>query len=163
MRIVIFLQGTALMHSSGVGKTPRERIKQVKEGEASVGEYKSYVPVGKANEKTKKWHNQGAEILYLSSRRGETSKKEDREILNRYNFPPGDVFCRGFFESYAKIVERMMPDILIEDDCESIGGEFQMTYPHIKPEKKKLIRSVVVKEFSGIDNLPDDISKLFES
>ena len=53
-----------------------------------------------------------------------------------------------------------MPDILIEDDCKSIGGEIEMTYPHINPQKKGKIKSIVVKEFSGIDNLPDSIETL---
>ena len=53
-----------------------------------------------------------------------------------------------------------MPDILIEDDCESIGGKPQMTYPHISPNKKELIKSIVVREFSGIDNLPDNLEIL---
>ncbi len=48
-----------------------------------------------------------------------------------------------------------MPGIIIEDDCESIGGEVEITYPHIKSELKARIQSIVVKEFSGIDNLPD--------
>jgi len=53
-----------------------------------------------------------------------------------------------------------MPDILIEDDCESIGGQAEMTYLHIKPEFKKLIKSIPVKEFGGINHLPDDIKEL---
>ena len=53
-----------------------------------------------------------------------------------------------------------MPDVLVEDDCESIGGEVEMTYPHIRPELKPRIKSVVVREFGGIDHLPDDISAL---
>jgi len=51
-----------------------------------------------------------------------------------------------------------MPDIIIEDDCESIGGKYEMTYTHIKPELKKRIKSIVVEEFGGIDHLPDNIS-----
>lgn len=47
----------------------------------------------------------------------------------------------------------MIPDILIEDDCESIGGEKEMVYPHIKDELKSKIKSIVVKEFEGIDHL----------
>ena len=53
-----------------------------------------------------------------------------------------------------------MPDILVEDNCESIGGESEMTFPRVKPQKKKLIKSIIVNEFSGIDNLPDDINQL---
>jgi hypothetical protein len=32
-----------------------------------------------------------------------------------------------------------------------------MTYPHLRPELKAKIRSIVVEEFGGIDHLPDDI------
>ena len=50
-------------------------------------------------------------------------------------------------EEYKDVAERVMPDVLIEDDCESIGGEIEMSYPHIKDELRARIRSVVVKEF----------------
>ncbi|MFH1191885.1 MAG: hypothetical protein V1655_00215 [bacterium] len=53
-----------------------------------------------------------------------------------------------------------MPNILIGDDCESIGGAGEMTITNLKPEIKKKIKSVVVKEFGGIDYLPDDIYEL---
>ena len=33
-------------------------------------------------------------------------------------------------------------DIMIEDDCESIGGEIEMTYPHIRADLKSKIKSV---------------------
>jgi len=33
-----------------------------------------------------------------------------------------------------------------------------MVYPHIKKELKSKIKSVVIKEFEGIDNLPIDIT-----
>jgi len=49
---------------------------------------------------------------------------------------------------------------LIEDDCESIGGMEEMTIINIKPDLKKKIKSVVVKEFEGIDHLPDDLKNL---
>lgn len=53
-----------------------------------------------------------------------------------------------------------MPDVLIEDDCESIGGEAEMTYPKLGSEARKKISSVVVKEFQGIDELPDSPEQL---
>jgi len=53
-----------------------------------------------------------------------------------------------------------MPDILIEDDCESIGGESEMIYPHIREDLKQKIKSIVVKEFQGIDHLPDSLTAL---
>ena len=58
------------------------------------------------------------------------------------------------------MAERETPDILIEDDCESIGGEKEMTYPHIREDLKSKIKSLVVKEFGGIDHLPDNIRML---
>lgn len=160
MKIMVFLHGTTIMHSSGVGKTPQERIKQVEENEASVHKYDEYVPVGNANEKIMKWCEQGAEIIYLSSHRDYGSVKKDTQVLKKYNFPDGPVLYRRLFQSYSKVAENAMPDVLIEDDCKSIGGVVQMTYPNINMEKKKLIKSIVVSEFSGIDHLPDDINTL---
>ncbi len=150
------------MHKAGLGKTPQERVKQVETNEPSVHKYDEYVPVGKANEKIKGWQEQGAEIVYLSSHRDGASAKKDIQVLSKYNFPDGPVLYRRLLQSYANVAERVMPDVLIEDDCESIGGEVQMTYPHINPQKKRLIKSIVVKEFSGIDNLPADINQLRE-
>ena len=57
-------------------------------------------------------------------------------------------------------VKKVMPDILIENDCESIGGKAEITYPYIKSELKTKIKSIPVKEFEGIDLLPDETNKL---
>ncbi len=54
----------------------------------------------------------------------------------------------------------MLPVILVEDNGESIGGEIEMTCPHIHPEYKARIKSVVVPEAGGIDHLPDDLAAL---
>ena len=35
-----------------------------------------------------------------------------------------------------------------------------MTYPNIRPEIKEKIKPIIVKEFGGIDHLPDSISDL---
>ncbi len=53
-----------------------------------------------------------------------------------------------------------MPDILIEDNCESIGGVKEMVYTNIKNKLKDKIKHIVVKEFEGIDHLPDKL-KIF--
>ena len=45
---------------------------------------------------------------------------------------------------------------------ESIGGEAEMTYPCIKPALKVRIKSIIVKEFGGIDHLLDDLSSLLK-
>jgi len=55
-----------------------------------------------------------------------------------------------------------VPDILIEDDCESIGGKKEMTITFIKPKIKQKIRSVIIKEFSGINDLPDNLHELLK-
>ena len=53
-----------------------------------------------------------------------------------------------------------MPDVLIEDDCESIGGTKEMTITHVNPKLKARITSIPVQEFGGIDHLPNDVSEL---
>ncbi len=35
-----------------------------------------------------------------------------------------------------------------------------MTYPHIRPQIKARIKSIVVKEGFGIDDLPDELRSL---
>lgn len=52
------------------------------------------------------------------------------------------------------IVEAVKPSILIEDDCKSIGGSWQMCITHVTPQLKDQIVSIVIKEFAGIDHLP---------
>jgi hypothetical protein len=70
------------------------------------------------------------------------------------------VYWRRGGQNYAELAVKIMPDVLIEDDCESIGGEAEMTYTHIDPSLKPRVRHLVVKEFEGIDRLPDNISLL---
>lgn len=160
MKILIFLQGTLIMHKGAEGKTREERVKQVIDGDPSVCDYASYIPVGNAVEKLKSWQSQGAEILYLSSHETAEDVEKDKTILDKYDFPKGQVFYRQNGESYQDIVERIIPDILIEDNCESIGGEKEMTITFVKPEIRQKIKSIVVKEFSGIDHLPNNLSGL---
>jgi len=84
----------------------------------------------------------------------------DKQVLVKYDFPKGEIYWRQNGEAYKDVAERVMPDILIEDDCESIGGESEMTYPHIREDLKQKIKSIVVKEFQGIDHLPDSLTAL---
>ena len=171
MKILIFLQGTLIMHKSAVGKTREEIIEQVKAQGESVRDFSSYVPIGNAVVKLKRWVEQGAEIVYLSALTedkkargdeiiGKEGLKFDQEILDRYGFPKGEIYHRQKGESYADIAEKIVPDILIEDDCESIGGEKEMTITFIKPEIKRRIKSIAIKEFGGIDHLSDDLENL---
>jgi hypothetical protein len=109
------------------------------------------------------WRQQGAEILYLSSHRRLADAEKDRAVLQRYGFPDGPLFFRrGEAEHYADIAERLQPDVIIEDDCESMGdrGPQELVYPHIRSELQVRIRSIIVPEFGGIDHLPDDLAAL---
>ena len=105
----------------------------------------------------RKWAAQGAEIIYLTSRRDSEEIHDIKKVLNRNNFPKGILEYRRQGEEYGDVAMRTMPDILIEDDCKSIGGEKEMTHPHIKPEARARIQSIVVKEFEGIDHLPGNL------
>jgi tRNA(Ile)-lysidine synthase len=54
------------------------------------------------------------QILHLSFRSSLVECK-------RFGFPPGPVLFCSPSESYANIAEQVLPEVLIEDDCESIG------------------------------------------
>jgi len=158
MKIMIFLHGTTVMHRNALGHTREERVRQVLEGDASIFDFASYVPVGGAVQKLQAWKEQGAEIAYLSSNTEVEELEKDTRVLAVHGFPVGPLLFRQGYETYRDEAERILPDILIEDDCESIGGEVQMTYTHIRQELKSRIRHIVVREFDGIDHLPDPIS-----
>ena len=171
MKILVFLHGTVIMHKSAVGKTREEIVEQVKAQEESVRDFGSYVPIGNAVEKLNQWASQNAMISYLSAltegkkaRGDEIVSKEglkvDQEILDRYGFPKGKIYHRQKEQSYAQITEKIMPDIVVEDDCESIGGAKEMTITFVKPGIKRQIKSIVIKEQGGIDHLPDDVNQL---
>lgn len=120
----------------------------------------SYVPVGNAVSKVRAWSKQGATIVYVSSHRWPEHVEQDKSVLQAFHFPPGEVIFREGGETYQDMAERILPDILIEDDCESIGGERQMISPRLRPGLQARMRSIVVKEFEGIDHLPDDLATL---
>ncbi|MCZ2095925.1 MAG: hypothetical protein LC121_06560 [Anaerolineae bacterium] len=162
MKILVFLHGTIIMHENAAGKTRRERVQQVLDRDASIRVYERYVPVENAAAKLRAWSSQGAELCYLSSHKSAEAVDKDRSVLRKYDFPTGDILYRRSGENYAQVAERILPDVLIEDDCESIGGETEMTHPHIHPDLRARIASIVVSEFGGIDHLPDDIARLVE-
>ncbi|MFW9936956.1 MAG: hypothetical protein ACFFD5_04865 [Candidatus Thorarchaeota archaeon] len=160
LRILIFLHGTSIMHKNAFGLSREEIIKQVKDDvDDSISDFTTYIPIGNVVKKLTTWQNQGAEILYLSSHKSLENVKNDEIILRKYNFPKGRIFFRKE-NDWNFPIEEARPDILIEDNCESIGGEHQMTYPNLKMELKSKFNSIVVKEFSGIDKLPDNVDEL---
>ncbi len=148
------------MHKNAVGHTRDEIVQQVENKEKSVHDYKTYVPVNNAVKKLRNWKNDGAEILYLTSRRKPEEIKQIQNVLTKFRFPDGQLLFRQKDEEYKDVAERIIPDILIEDDCESIGGIDEMTITHVKHDIKKKIKSIPIKEFGGIDHLPDKISAL---
>ena len=162
MKILVFLHGTTIMHKTASGAGREEIVEQVSEGDESIRNYASYIPVGNAVKKLQQWKGQGATIYYLSSHRNTRDVEMDKSVLKKYGFPDGQIFCRRNREQYKDVVERIrpLPDLIVEDDCESIGGTVEMVYPNLKPELKNKIKSIVVKEFGGIDHLPDRISEL---
>ena len=122
MRLLVFLHGTVLMHAGAVGVTRAGRVAQVRSGHPTVGDYAEYVPVGDAVAKLRRWRDAGATVDYLSSHRDPSDVALDSIVLRTHGFPAGRVLARGPGESYGDVAGHEAPDVLIEDDCESIGS-----------------------------------------
>lgn len=164
MKLLIFTEGTIIMHTDAKGNSREEIIRQSRKAiNPSLRDWKTYIPIGNSLKKLQTWKEQGAEILYLTSRTTEHEVAQIKEVLIKNGFPEGQLFFRKPGEHYGLVAERILPNILIEDDCESIGGKKEMVYTHIKPHLQKKITLIVVREFEGIDHLPDDISNLITS
>jgi hypothetical protein len=164
MKILVFLQGTTIMHKDAKGLARERIVKQVMEGDTSIHDYASYIPIGNAARKLQEWKGQGAKICYLSSHRNAKDVETDKLVLKKYAFPDGQIFRRRNREEYKDVVGRIrpLPDLIVEDDCESIGGKTEIVYPNLKPELRNKIKSIVVKEFQGIDCIPGKISELMK-
>lgn len=161
MLILVFTEGTLLAHREWAGLSRTEAVSAVRERLEPL-DYTGSVPVGNAVDKLHTWARQGAQIAYLTSRTDAREISIIGDILQNFGFPAGEVYFRRKGETYADIAGRLQPDVLIEDDCESIGGEAEMTYPHIQPQLKARIKSIVVPEFGGIDHLPDKLTGLYD-
>lgn len=81
-------------------------------------------------------------------------------LLLKYEFDGSKLYYREKAQKYKNVVEIVRPDVLIEDDCKSIGGSWQMCITDVDPQIKDTIKFIVVKEFKGIDHLPHDMQKL---
>ncbi len=176
VKILVFTEGTILTNKKWIGIPREEIVKQVKKwsnlskeeleklrksGDAPSPEYfAASVPIGNSVRKIGAWKKQGATIVYLTSRTKSEEIDIIRKILKKFKFPQGQLLSRKEGEDYKDVAEKVLPDIIVEDDCESIGGEEEMTYPGIREELKSKIESIVVKEFGGIDHLPDNAAEL---
>jgi hypothetical protein len=143
LTIMIFVEGTILKPKSWF----------------SVYNHNSYIPIKNAVRIISAWQQQGADIIYCTSRKKRQADDIAR-LLKQYDFPGSFLLVREPGERYKDIVEMLQPDILIEDDCRSIGGAWQMCITKVNQEIKEKILSIVVPEFEGIDNLPVDIDIL---
>ena len=81
-----------------------------------------YKPIGGAVEIVNGWQKQGYEI-YLCSYVRKGRYQFIKRIIDFYGMKYTEILCRERGEQYSEIVERIKPDILIEDDCKSIGGQ----------------------------------------
>lgn len=130
MKILIFTEGTVIMHALAKGLSREERVRQsqaaviqriipFKVTRGSVYDFENYISVGNAVEKLKFWKQQGVEIFYLTSRRKKSEIDFIEKILSKNNFPDWqNLYFRKRGEKYKDIAERLVPDVLIEDDCE---------------------------------------------
>ena len=124
----------------------------------SLYNHRSYIPIGNAVAKIAEWEKQGAQIVYCTSRK-KRQAQENAKLLLALGFHGTRLYYREGRQKYKDIIETVRPHVLIEDDCKSIGGSWQMCISYVSADIKRTIRSVVVKEFQGIDALPDNISE----
>lgn len=136
MKIMIFIEGT-------IFRTRPPLFLFTKYG---------YTPIGRAAEKINRWYDAGNEI-YLCSYVRRPRIGFIRSVMDFYGIKYTGIFCRAKGERYREIVERLKPDILIEDDCRSIGGQKNCCITEVENEIKKNIRSILVPEFGGIDHV----------
>lgn len=111
-----------------------------------------YKPIGNAVKTVNALYDAGHEI-YLCSYVHKPRCNFIKSVVNFYGMSYTEIVCRGRNENYSDIVERLRPDILIEDDCKSIGGLKECCITNIKEEIKRDIKSIIVPEFAGIDNI----------
>jgi len=78
MRILIFTEGTILTHKNWIGFGREETVRRVRSGTSpDLAYFVDSVPIGNSVEKTGTWAGQGAEIVYLTSRR----KREEITVI----------------------------------------------------------------------------------
>ena len=143
-KILVFVEGTILK--------PKSILLQYN--------YKSYVPIGKAVSLVDRWYTQGASIVFCTHQRDLHKVNETAAMLEEFGFKGERLYYRGDKQEYKDLVEMIRPDILIEDDCYSIGGAKEMCIANVSPYMKERIRSIVMKEFKGIDSLTSNYLEL---
>jgi hypothetical protein len=115
---------------------------------------------GDAARKLSAWRDHGATIAYLSSKRNPENIEKVKRALKKGGAPGGVLYFRRGQEDYGMAAELFQPDVIVEDDCRSIGGAEKTTFASIRSDLRGRVKSVVVPEFGGIDHLPDDPAQL---
>lgn len=113
---------------------------------------KGYLPIGQSIKIINDLYDKGNEI-YLCSYVRKNRYIFIQSIMDYYKVKYTKILCRDKNEEYSHLVERIQPDILIEDDCKSIGGEKNWCITNVKEEIKQNINSIIVEEYSGIDHI----------
>ena len=111
-----------------------------------------YKPIGNAVQSVNVLYDKGHEI-YLCSYVRKLRYNFIKSVVDFYGMRYTEILCRDKGETYSEIVERLKPNVLIEDDCKSIGGLKACCITDVKKEIKKDIQSIIVPEFAGIDNI----------
>lgn len=111
-----------------------------------------YKPIGNAVAITNALYDKGYDI-YLCSYVRKKRHAFIKTIIDFYGIKYTEILCRDKDEQYSDIVERLKPDILIEDDCRSIGGQKECCITKVNDELKSNIQSIIVPEFEGIDDI----------
>jgi hypothetical protein len=156
----VFLHGTAIMHAAAAGVERDERVRQVRRRDPSVPDFASYVPTPGTAAKLAAWQRHGAILVYLSSRHRQDDIRADESVIRRHEFPACPVHGRQQGEDYGPLVERLRLDVLVEDDCESIGGAAQTCAAQLSSAARRSVRCIVLPEFAGLADLPDDPAEL---
>ena len=117
---------------------------------------KGYEPLGKSINIINDLYSRGNEI-YLCSYVRRNRYHFIKSVMDYYNVNYTEILCRDKGEQYSDLVERICPDILIEDDCASIGGEKEWCITNVKEDIRKNIKSMIVKEFQGIDSIEKEL------
>jgi len=118
-----------------------------------------YIPIGHCAGMIDAWRGQGANLVYCTYV-GRRRIELVRRVLRQHGLSGSRLYYRAAGERYEDLVAAARPAVLIEDDCRSIGGAWQMCITKVAPELKRSIRSIVVKEHQGIDHLPVNLDEL---
>lgn len=111
-----------------------------------------YKPIGNAVKIVNDLYNKGYDI-YLCSYIHKAKYNFIKSIIDFYGMKYTEILCRENGEQYKDIVERIKPNILIEDDCKGIGGEKEWCITNVDKALKQNIHSIIVPEFAGIDDI----------